>query len=54
MCLVGQEKAFDKVPRILVEWAMKKKGFPEVLVGEVMSLYDGLKTKFQGYSCNGQ
>ena len=30
-----------------MEWATKKKGFPEVLVGEVMSLYEGQKTKFQ-------
>ena len=33
---------------------MKKKGFPEALVGEVMSLYEVQKTKFQGYSWNGQ
>ena len=27
-----------------MEWAMRKKGIPEVLVGAVMSLYKGAKT----------
>ena len=28
-----------------MEWAMRKKGIPEALVGAVMSLYKGAKTK---------
>ena len=39
MCLVDLEKAFDVAPRKVVEWAMRKKGIPEVLVAAVMSLY---------------
>ena len=27
-----------------MEWAMRKKGIPEVLVRSVMSLYEGAKT----------
>ena len=45
MCFVDQEKAIDRVPRKVVEWAMRKKGIPEVLVGAMMSLYKGAKTK---------
>ena len=44
MCFVDLEKAFDRVPRKLLEWAMKKKGIPEVMVRAVMSLYKGAKT----------
>ena len=39
------EKAFDKVPREVIEWAMRKKGSPEVIVRAVMSLYHRAKTK---------
>ena len=45
MCFVDMEKAFDKVPTKLMEWAMRKKGLSEVMVWEVMSLYDGAKTR---------
>ena len=41
MCFVDLEKAFDKAPWNVVEWAMSKKGIPEALVGTVMSLYKG-------------
>ena len=42
MCFVDLEKAFDRVPRRVMEWAMRKKGLPEILV---MSLYEGAETK---------
>ena len=45
MCFVDMEKAFDRVPRKVMEWAMRKKGLSEVIVRAVMSLYDGAKTK---------
>ena len=45
MCFVDIEKAFDTVPRKVVEWAMRKKGLPKVIVRAVMSLYHGAKTK---------
>ena len=41
MCFVDLEKAFGRVPRKVFELAMKKKEIPEVLVGSVMSLYEG-------------
>ena len=45
MCFVDMEKAFDRVPRKVMGWAMKKKGLSEVLVQAVVSLYDGTKTR---------
>ena len=40
MCFVDLEKAFDRVRRKVAEWALRKKGLPEVLVQAVMSLYE--------------
>ena len=45
MCFVDLEKAFDRVPRKVLKWAISKKGIPEVLVRSVMSLYEGAKTR---------
>ena len=45
VCLVDIEKAFDRVPRKVIEWAMRKKDLLEVIVRAVMSLYCGGKTK---------
>ena len=39
------EKAFDRVPRKVMEWALRKQGLAEVLVQAVMSLYEGSRTK---------
>ena len=47
MCFVDIEKAFDRVPKKMMEWAMRKKSLPEVIVRTVMSLYQGAKTKVQ-------
>ena len=41
MRFVDLEKALHRVPKKLLEWAMRKKGIPEVLVRSVMSLYEG-------------
>ena len=52
MCFVDLEKAFDRVLRKVLEWAMRKRGIPEVMVRAVMSLYEGAKTRVRvGYSC---
>ena len=45
MCFVDPEKAFDGVPRKVLELALRKKGLPEVLVTSVISLYEGSKTR---------
>ena len=45
MCSVDLEKAFDSVPRKVMEWALRKKGLAEVLVQAVMSLCEGSRTK---------
>ena len=42
---VDLETAFDRVPRKVLEWALRKKGIPEVLVRSVMSLHEGAKTR---------
>ena len=38
MCFVYLEKAFDRVPRKVLEWALRKKDIPEIVVRSVMSL----------------
>jgi hypothetical protein len=45
ICFVDLEKAFDRVPRKVMEWAMRKRNVPEVLVKAVMSLYNGARTQ---------
>ena len=44
MCFVDLEKAFDRIPRKVLEWALRKKEIPEVLVRSVKSLYEGAET----------
>ena len=44
-CFVDLEKAFDRVPRKVMEWAIRKKRLAEVLVQAVMSLYECSRTK---------
>ena len=38
------EKAFDRVPRKVIRWAMRKLGVEEWLVLAVLSMYTGAKT----------
>ena len=45
MCFVDMEKAFDRMPRKVMEWAMRKKSLSQVMVRAIMSLYDGAKTR---------
>ena len=47
---VNLENAFDRVSRKVLEWAMRKKEIPEVLVRLVMSLYGGAKPRVRLYS----
>ena len=41
---VDLEKAFDRVPREVISWAMRKLGVEEWFVSAVMSMYAGAKT----------
>jgi len=41
---VDLEKAFDRLPREVISWAMRKLGVEEWLVSAVMSMYIGAKT----------
>ena len=43
MCFVDIEKAFDRVPRKVMKWAMRKKGLPEVIVKVMVSPIMGQK-----------
>jgi len=43
---VDSEKAFDRVPKEVISWAMRKLGVEEWLVSAVMSMYTGAKTVF--------
>ena len=45
MCFVDLENAFEKVPRNVVEWAMRKNCISSALVGTVVSLYKSARTK---------
>ena len=45
ICFVDLEKTFDRVPRKVIEWALRKKLVPESLVQAVMSIYKGAKTR---------
>ena len=45
MCFVDLEKASDRVPRKVLEWAMRKTEIPEVLVRSVLRLYEGARVR---------
>ena len=42
---VDLEKAFDRVPREVVRWSLRKLGVMEWLVSMVMAMYSGSKSK---------
>ena len=46
---VDLEKAFDRVPRKVVEWAMRKLGVEEWLVRAVMAIYKYARTRIRSY-----
>ena len=45
MCFVDREKAFGRVPRKVMEWSIRQRGLPKMLVKEVMRLYEEATTK---------
>ena len=45
ICFVDLEEAFDRVPRKVIEWALKKRLVSERLVQAGMSMYKGAKTR---------
>ena len=47
MIFVDLEKAFDRVPRKLIEWALRRKGVPERLVAAIMAMYNQVETVVQ-------
>ena len=44
MVFVDLEKAYDRVPRDLIWWAMRRKGVPEAYVSAVRDTYEGAST----------
>ena len=44
VCFVDLEKALDRFSRKVLEWALRKKGIPDVLVRSVMNVHEGSKT----------
>jgi len=42
---VDLEKAFDRVPREVISWAMRKLGVEEWQISAVMSMYIGAKSR---------
>jgi len=44
---VDLEKAFDRVPRKVIVWALRRKGIPEIMVEAVMALYVNSRTRVE-------
>ena len=42
---VDLEKAFDRIPRAAIMWALSRQGIPELLVKLIMQLYEGSTTR---------
>ena len=45
MCVVDMKKAFDRVPRKVMEWAMRKKGLSKVVIRAVRRSNDGARKR---------
>ena len=45
MVFVDFEKAFDRVPRDLIWWSMRKKGIPEQYVAIIQDMYKDIQTR---------
>ena len=39
--------SFSRVPIKVIQWVMRKKAIPDVLIGSMMSLCDGARTRFR-------
>ena len=48
---VDLEKAFDRVPRAAIRWALRRQLIPERLVELVMELYSGSKSRVTAAGC---
>src|SRR5437870_13706674 len=44
MAFIDLEKAFDRVPREVVWWALRKRGVDEWLINVIRSMYEGATT----------
>ena len=44
MAFIDLEKAFDRVPREAVWWALRKRGVDEWLINVIKSMYEGATT----------
>ena len=53
MAFVDLEKAFDRVPRKVIWWALRKHGVDEWIMGLVQGMYSNAKSRVrvgEGYS----
>ena len=45
MCFVHMEKAFERVPKIVMQWTLRKKSLSEVILRAVMNFCNDAKTR---------